>query len=165
MKQLTLIRHAKSSWDEIGLADIDRPLNARGRRDAPEMGRRLKALGFVPDVVLVSSAKRTQQTALALWIALGIEPRSRIEPALYMAGTTAMLELIEATSAAVSHLVLIGHNPGLTALAKRLGATSIENIPTAGMVRFHVDAERWSALDFERIEWIDFDYPKRVRPR
>ncbi len=165
MKQLTLIRHAKSSWDGIGVADIDRPLNDRGRRDAPEMGRRLKALGFAPDVVLVSSARRTQETALALWIALGLEPRSRIEPLLYMAGTSAMLDVIRATDAAVAHLVLVGHNPGLTALANRLGAKPIDNIPTAGVVRFLIDSDRWSPLDLARVQWIDFDYPKRVHER
>jgi phosphohistidine phosphatase len=126
------------------------------------MGRRLGRSGFYPDLVLVSPALRTRQTAQALWAAMGTAPRSEIEPALYMAGSRELLELIQASDAGVVHLALIGHNPGLTALANQLGARSIDNIPTAGIVQFQIDSDRWSPLELNQVQWIDFDFPKQA---
>lgn len=159
MKYLTLIRHAKSSWDSPGLADIGRPLNGRGQRDAPEMGRRLEHIGFAPDLVLVSPALRARQTAEAILGALGTKPPLRVDETLYMAGRAALLDIIRA-NAAVGHLVLVGHNPGLTLLANHLGACDLDNIPTAGIVRFAVQGKHGD-IERDALRVLDFDYPKR----
>ena len=116
MHQLLLLRHAKSSWDDKTLADRDRPLNPRGQRTAASMRGVLRELGLAPDLVLVSPARRTQQTLEALepW-----DEAPLIEPvdALYLATAAQMLSVLHAVPETVRSTMLIGHNPGLHDLA------------------------------------------------
>ena len=162
MKILTLIRHAKSSWNDPDLPDIERPLNARGRTDAPKMGRRLAATGFRPDLVLSSPAKRARRTAKAIVRELQDGVTLSIEPALYLAEPDEMLALIRQLGASLSHVALVGHNPGLTDLARVLGASSIDNVPTGGVVRFELDVDDWRDVVPAKVRLIDFDYPKKA---
>jgi len=119
MRQLLLLRHAKSSWDDPGQSDHARPLNARGRRAAAGVRTALRELGLLPDVVLVSSARRTLQTldALAPWDETPI-----IEPmdGLYLATAPQILTVIHNVSDTVRSLMLVGHNPGMHELALQL---------------------------------------------
>ena len=119
MRQLLLLRHAKSSWEDASLADHARPLNARGQLAAAAMRRVMQGLGLQPDLVLVSSARRTMQTLEALepW-----DETPLIEPmdGLYLAGAEQMLKVLRDTAETVRSVLLVGHNPGLHELAVML---------------------------------------------
>lgn len=119
MRQLLLLRHAKSSWDDPRLPDHARPLNARGRRNAVAMGEAMRELGLAPDVVLVSSARRTLQTLEAL---APIEGPPLVEPmdALYLAHWVGLLEALRNVRETTRSVMLVGHNPGMHELAMAL---------------------------------------------
>ena len=157
MRQLLLLRHAKSSWDDPGLSDHARPLNARGRRAAAAMAAAMRDLGLAPEVVLVSSARRTLQTLEAL---TPFEDGALVEPmdSLYLAPWTRLLEAIQAAPATARSLLLIGHNPGLHELAVALaGAEALarggpdarrlaEAYPTGALAEFTIAAS-WRGLE------------------
>jgi len=151
MRQLLLLRHAKSSWDDPALSDHARPLNARGRRAAAAMARALREDEVRPEVVLVSSARRTLQTLEALGIA-----GARVEPtdALYLAPWGDLLEAIRALPPAAGSALLVAHNPGLHELALALAGDAAEappgdrlqeGYPTGMLAEFALDGD-WSAL-------------------
>lgn len=150
MRRLLLLRHAKSDWPE-GVADLDRPLNERGHRDAPAIGRAFAANDFVPDRVLVSPAMRTRQTweLIAPLLAPGTEVR--IEEALYAADAGTLLQCVRTTPPAVETLLLIGHNPGLETLARSFAKSGDSDAirrlhkkyPTAGLSVIELPVDRW----------------------
>lgn len=162
MRRLTLIRHAKSSHQDPGLDDFDRPLNARGRRDAPEMGRRLAAANARPDLIVSSPAERAARTSEAIAEPLGYAA-SRIvfDRALYLASSGGMLEVTRALDDGSPHAALVGHNPGLTEFVNVLSDAAIENVPTSGIVRLELDVDHWREAGPGCAKLIDFDYPKR----
>ena len=152
MRQLLLLRHAKSSWDDPGLSDHARPLNARGRRAAVAIAGAMRDLRLSPDLVLVSSARRTLQTLEAL---TPFEDNALVEPmdALYLAPASALLEGVRKVPETVRSVLLIGHNPGLHEVALALaggeaaaagspGAAGrlAEGFPTAALAEFTVAA-------------------------
>ncbi|CAA9210348.1 MAG: Phosphohistidine phosphatase SixA [uncultured Acetobacteraceae bacterium] len=152
MRQLLLLRHAKSSWDDPGLSDHARPLNARGRRAAAAIAGAMRDLRLSPDLVLVSSARRTLQTLEAL---TPFEDNALVEPmdALYLAPASALLEGVRKVPETVRSVLLIGHNPGLHEVALALaggeaaaagspGAAGrlAEGFPTAALAEFTVAA-------------------------
>ncbi len=155
MRQLLLLRHAKSSWDEPHLSDHARALNMRGRHAAAAMAHEMRRLGLLPDLVLVSSARRTLQTLAALepW-----DEPPRIEPmdALYLAPASDLLEVLRSASPTSRCVLLVGHNPGLHDLALLLAganaATTDKQVqrlaggyPSGTLSEFSV-AVPWSAL-------------------
>ena len=155
MRQLLLLRHAKSSWDDPQLSDHARPLNVRGRQAAVAMAGAMRDLGLLPDVVLVSSARRTLQTLEALepW-----DETPLIEPmdALYLAPAAELLEVLRRAAPAARSLLLLGHNPGLHDLAMLLAgahaATTDAQVrrlaasyPSGALAEFAVAAP-WSEL-------------------
>ncbi len=149
MRQLLLLRHAKSSWDDAAQPDHARPLNARGRAAAAAMRTTLRSLGLVPDVVLVSSARRTLQTldALAPWDETPIiEPMDQ----LYLATPAQMLRIVARVSETVRSLMIVGHNPGIHDLALGLagghGASSNGNTGTGNIGRQLADGFPTGAL-------------------
>ena len=161
MKRLTLIRHAKSSWKDSAVDDFDRPLNKRGERDAPEMGRRLAAAGFAPDLIVTSPARRAAETARE--IARRIDyPKDaiRLEEDLYLASAGKLLDFVQALDDALSEVALVGHNPGLTELCNQLGGLRIDNLPTAGVVQLELDARSWSEAGARGARLLLFDSPK-----
>ena len=161
MKQLILIRHAKSSWDDLSARDFDRELNERGRYDAPIMGRRLAERALVPDAFLISSSQRTRSTAYLMAEQFGF-PAEEIElkNELYLASPSTMLKLIRHTPDHVQRLALLAHNPGITELTNQLARTCIHNIPTCGVAILEMSIESWSEAG-SRTQLLDFDYPKR----
>lgn len=164
MKTLILVRHAKSSWKDRSLADRDRPLNKRGKRDAPEMGRRLAARGGAPDLVVSSPAVRALTTARVIAEALGYPVSEIVEDErAYMASAEGLLDVIHGLDDGFDRVFLFGHNPGFTELVNHLSEEEIENVPTCGVVEFRVAAERWADLVPMLVQRIDFDYPKRLR--
>ena len=157
MRQLLLLRHAKSSWDDPSLADHARPLNARGRRAATAMAAAMRDLGLSPDVVMVSSARRTLQTLEAI---SPFADSPLIEPMddLYLAPWPRMLDLLRDAPETARSVMLIGHNPGLHDLALALagpaamaGASAsaarrmAESFPTCALAEFMV-ATPWRGL-------------------
>jgi phosphohistidine phosphatase len=147
VKFLTIVRHAKSSWKEPSLSDFDRPLNRRGKADAPEMGRRLAARGIRPDLVVTSPARRARKTAKIMAKEMGLgKDEIRRDGAIYGAELTSLVELVTGFDEEAGHVMLVGHNPGLTDLAEYLSGEPFGNIPTGGVVGLEFDIGTWSDL-------------------
>lgn len=148
-KTLTLIRHAKSSWKFTDLSDHDRPLNGRGRRDAPRMGERLLARGFAPDLMLVSTAVRARATAAVIAQACSIEDRVRSKKRLFHADPDDMLHLViradHAAAGLLRHVAVVAHNPGLTRLLEWWTGAGIDNLPTCGVATVEISGESFDA--------------------
>jgi phosphohistidine phosphatase len=154
MKQLLLLRHAKSSWDDPALADFDRPLAPRGRKAAPRMGRELAARGWLPQSVLSSPAARTRETWSLVAAELPGAASATFPKALYMATPERLLTKVRKTPESVTALLLIGHNPGLEELAALLASEDSDpralkrlatKFPTAALARFQFDS-KWAEL-------------------
>lgn len=142
MKTLLVLRHAKSSWTESGLDDHDRPLDPRGAHDAPAVGRRLVERGLVPDRVLSSTAVRAVSTAELVAATCGDAlPIDALE-SLYLADPAAYLEAVRERGGEAERLLLVGHNPGLTALVTRLTG-ACERMPTAALAVVEFDVADW----------------------
>jgi phosphohistidine phosphatase len=122
MPTLMLLRHAKSDWDDAKLGDHDRPLSGRGRKDAPRLGRHLRAKKWEPELVLCSTSLRTRETWDLVAPELKSKPQVYFERALYLAAWPQLLSAVQATSEKVRALMLIGHNPGMEQLAAQLTA-------------------------------------------
>jgi len=163
MKYLALLRHAKSSWKNADLDDFDRPLNERGKRDAPMMGRRLQARGVRPSLIVSSPAKRARQTArlVAQAINYPVEFLQR-EAELYLADPGTILAAIAAQEDSFGSIVVCGHNPGMTDLANRLTNSRIDNVPTCGIVGMEADIQHWKEIMDAEWRLVYFDYPKRI---
>jgi len=164
MKQLILVRHAKSSWSDPGMRDFDRPLNERGERNAPEMGARLRAAGRVPQMIIASGARRAWSTARLMAAELDY-PVADIEviDALYEAPVNIWLGLIRGLPAHLDRVMMVGHNPGITELVNKLCPDArIENMPTCGVFCFEHGGADWGGVGSRRAHAWDFDYPKRV---
>ena len=148
MKRLTLVRHAKSSWKNAALADSDRPLSGRGKQDAPHMGAFLASQGIVPDIILASPARRARKTAQLLAAAIpAAAGRILLDPALYEASAEALLERVRALDETWQHVMLVGHNPGLTDLANSLASAWLDNIPTCGVLVADLAINTWRTAD------------------
>ncbi len=151
MKILTLLRHAKSGWDDPVSRDFDRPLNPRGRRAARTVGREMKAQGLVFDLVLASLARRVIETLDEVESAYGpLEPD--FDERLYLAAEPTLLEIVRDTPDEVGRLLLVGHNPGLEELALRLSRRDSDPLraevavkyPTGTLVEIELPVDRWS---------------------
>lgn len=163
MKRLLICRHAKSSWSQSDLRDFDRPLNQRGERDAPEMGRRLAARGLQPELICASPAARALATAHHYAQQLGYPVEQiRTNAVQYAANVPVMLQLVQAIEAAVEVLMVVGHNPESTALANVLGALMIDNIPTSGIVGLDFAVDSWQQVAPGKGSLVFFDYPKNT---
>lgn len=143
-RQLVLLRHAKSSWSHPERADHDRPLNARGRRQAPLVGAWLDEHACRPDLVLCSSARRARETVEALGEAATWDVAVRLEQDLYLAEPEGILELVAWLGDTATCLLVVGHNPGLSTLASRLAGREIA-LRTACLARFEMSGP-WTDL-------------------
>jgi len=162
MKLLSLVRHAKSSWKHSHLGDFERPLNKRGERDAPRMGRRFASVEPPPDLILSSPARRAARTAQLIGEAIGYDAgRIRFDRALYLATPAEMLGVIQALDDRLVHVALVAHNPGLTDLCDVLARAEIDNVPTCGIVRMSLAIDSWRGASQKCGTLLDFDYPKR----
>jgi phosphohistidine phosphatase len=167
VKRLTVVRHAKSSSHDDTLADHERPLAERGERDAPRMGERLRVRGEYPDSILTSSAKRALATAELIARAIGYPPQAlRIEPALYLADAQTILDVVGSQDDVLDHLMIVGHNPGLTDLIDLLVPDlRLDNLPTSGIVAIDSTARRWAELGSPNASVAYVDYPKKHKER
>lgn len=162
LRSLTLIRHAKSSWNHPELADFDRPLNQRGLKNAPMMGRRLAAANYRADVIISSPAKRAITTAESIAAQIGFDPDDITQnPLVYGAGLGALTEVIRGIDNRIRHAVLVGHNPGITQLCNFLGDPGIDNLPTCGIARMEFDARNWEDVSRQQGRLVELDYPRK----
>ena len=162
MKTLTIVRHAKSSWNHPGLSDRERPLNKRGERDAPLMGQRVREQGIRPSLILSSPATRAWTTAriIAAAITYPLEFLQR-EKSLYHASVAAILDVIVAQDPGFNSLMVVGHNPGLTDFANYLSPGLTNNLPTAGVVSVEIEQDDWDLFARPPTKLLLHDYPKK----
>ena len=156
MIRLVLVRHAKSDWGDPGLDDHDRPLNDRGMRDAPRMAARLAASGFRPDVILSSTAVRARTTAEAF--AAELRAALSLDPELYGAPASSILEAAAATGAPA--VVVVAHDPGMSALAARLSDDGIAHMPTCAVATFTWTQDDWDVATAVAPDTWTFDAPR-----
>jgi phosphohistidine phosphatase len=162
---LTLVRHAKSCWDNPQLTDYRRPLNARGQNDLSGIAQRFaQQLALIaPMRILSSGATRTQITAKALHAALPTAPELVIDDGLYEATPETLLRIVQGQSMEYRHIVLVGHNPGLESLLTRVTGETLTKFPTGAIasMSLHVPEWRWLSSDKATLDW--FDTPKQHR--
>jgi len=162
MKTLYLVRHAKSSWEDPFQDDFDRPLNKRGRNDAPRMGKRLKERDIHPELLLSSPAERALSTCTIIAGKIG-HPLQNIltDRSLYHASEEELLSVVHAFNDGNDTVMVFAHNPGLTDFANRLSRELVtDNIPTCGVVGLRFQVQSWKEVDWEKGEVLLFDYPK-----
>ena len=161
MKTLTLVRHAKSSWKDTGLRDRDRPLNKRGERDAPMMGKRIVEAGIRPSLIISSPAVRAWKTAKVIAREIGYPTEFlQREDELYLASLDSLLDVVAAQETGFHNLMLVGHNPGLTDFANFLSPGLTGNVPTAGVVSVKINQDDWLLYERPGTELIYYDFPK-----
>jgi phosphohistidine phosphatase len=163
LKRLTLLRHAKSSWENPDLNDFERPLNKRGQRDASLMGRYLAERGVRFDLLLVSPATRARMTAEAIAEQLKIDrDRLTFNEHIYQATLSELVALLQTIADDRQNVLLVGHNPGITDLANFLVAGRLENIPTCGAFSVELQVHSWKQLDRGAARLLFYDYPKGI---
>lgn len=162
-KTLILVRHAKSSWQHPELADIDRPLNKRGRRDAPRMGQWLAARDDGPELILSSPANRAHTTARHFAAALSMDPEAiEVEQDLYFSGTGGMLRTLERVDDRFDRVMMTGHNPVMTQLLNALTRADVWNMPTCAVAIIRFDMPSWGLVDSTAGELVDYQTPKQL---
>lgn len=162
MKRLFLIRHAKSSWSDPDLRDFDRPLNKRGKHDAPVMARRLAKKGTAPDFILTSPARRALKTAKIIAAEVGYpKGKIRTDDAIYLADVPTLTNVIRKIDDVHKRVFLFGHNPGLTMLAFYLTGYQVDNIPTCGIFSINFETSSWQDVGEGNGKVAFFDYPKK----
>jgi phosphohistidine phosphatase len=161
VRRLTLMRHADAQWKDPAIPDFERPLNRRGIAEAEAMARRLAGLMLVPDLVIASPARRTQQTGEVLARELALRPRNiRHDEALYLARPQDILAIVQATGPRVPHLLIIGHNPGISDLARQLALDyEMQGLATAAMCSITFDVHVWSAVGPETSTAVQCEAP------
>ena len=161
-RTLYLVRHAKSSWDNPALDDFDRPLNERGKRDAPKMAKRMKERELAPDLLYSSPAKRAHKTCLEFATVLGIPDAAILtDKDLYHADEETLLCKIRQLKKKNDEVMLFGHNPGLTGFANLLTAEWIDNIPTTGVIGIRFKVDSWKDIAPGTGKILFFDFPKK----
>jgi phosphohistidine phosphatase len=142
------MRHGDAQWKDPEVADFARPLNRRGNNESEAMGRRLAELTLVPELIIASPARRAQQTGEIVARELALLPRSiRFEEVLYLAGAQEILRLARTIGPRVPHLMIIGHNPGISELANLLAPNAdVGGLATAAFCTLTFDTDQWPAV-------------------
>lgn len=161
MKTLLLLRHAKSSWDDPELQDFERPLNQRGRRAAPLIGRFMRQEGFVPDLILCSPAERARQTIALIIEAAHLEGELRYDERIYEASAESLFEVVSQAEDRFAVLLLVGHNPGMEDLLLLLSGET-QHMPTAALAAITFDTEKWSKIKEHKGHLESLTTPKEL---
>ena len=161
MKSILIVRHAKSSWDLSTPNDIDRPLNERGKKDAPAAAKRLVKKGITIDAFISSPAKRAKRTAKFFITEYGLDKDDIIiVPELYEAHSSVFYEVIGNLNDTYDTVAIFSHNPGVTEFVNLLTEVKIDNMPTCGVFAVQADISNWEQFkEAEKKFWF-FDYPK-----
>lgn len=162
MKTIFFIRHAKSSWADMSIRDINRPLNKRGLRDAPFMAKMLKGKGVQIDAIVSSPANRAFTTATYFAKAFDMKDSDIIvKKEIYEAYTDEILDVVRGLSDDFQTVLFFGHNPGFTSLANMFTNDYIANVPTCGISKIESSATKWKDLSPDNGKLVDFYYPKQ----
>lgn len=145
MKTLYLLRHAKSSWENINSADFDRPLNARGLQAAPLVGAHIFERRFTVDSIVSSPAKRAKQTAILIKKSARVQGEIKYDERIYEASPSRLLEVVSEIEDDERAILLVGHNPGLEGFIKTLTG-KIVAMPTAALAVIDLNVEKWSEI-------------------
>ena len=161
MKILYLIRHAKSSWKDPTLCDVERPLNKRGKRDAPVMARRLSDEGVRPDIILSSPAKRARETAKIIAEAIDYPTKKIVySEEIYQEGVEGLFTILRRSNNNLSAIFLLGHNSALTDFANCLIEKPHINLPTCGIAKIALQITSWCEISLQTGTLQFFDFPK-----
>ncbi len=164
MKKLFLIRHAKSSWKNPELEDFDRPLNKRGKNDAPLMAELLKEENMFPDLILTSPAKRAFQTAVIFADILNYSlEKIMLHKRLYEPDVDDFENVLKNITDNINTLFVISHNPGITAFNNYISDKRIDNIPTTGICQIELNIKSWKKISLDCGKILSFDYPKKYK--
>ena len=164
MRLLTLVRHAKSSWDYPELSDFERPLNDRGRRDAPRMAEHVQPLLGRPDRLVASPASRAITTARHFADVLRIDERClSVQPQIYEATEETLLALVRRLDDRDLHVMWFGHNPGFTDLAHALARCPFDDLPTCGVVQIELPVKVWQDVSEQCGRVRHHCFPKQLR--
>jgi len=162
MKTLYLVRHAKSSWKYPSLDDFERPLNKRGRKNAPFMGKILNKLKVTTDLVISSPANRAAMTARIIATAINYPLENIVySEAIYEFSEDALIGVINKIDDNVNSSMVVGHNPATNGLVNYIGDQPISNIPTCGVCCVELDISSWSNIGKNCGKICFFEYPKK----
>ena len=162
MKTLLVLRHAKSSWDDASLDDHERPLNPRGRRDAPRMGDLLRDSRLIPDVIITSDAVRAHTTAITVAEAAGYRREVVVDPQLYHANPEDIVAVLQSATASARSVMIVGHNPGLEDFVEQVTGES-HDLPTAALVQLALPIDAWRKLTLDtRATLVEMWRPKEL---
>jgi len=160
-KILYLVRHAKSSWKDESLSDINRPLNKRGQRNSPVMGKRMLEQGHLPELIIASPANRAFSTARNLARELDFdESEIVVDEDLYFSGARGMQGVLKKVDDSYSKVMMVGHNPTMTYFMNQLANTNVFNMPTCAIAIIGFDMASWAELASTEGELLGYGYPK-----
>lgn len=161
MKTLIIVRHAKSSWDNIGQDDKERPLNDRGKKDAPEMAKRLKEKGIKVAAFVSSPAKRARRTARYFAEVYGFGKKEIVlADELYEATPANFYNVVEGLKDSWDTVAIFSHNPGITSFVNSLTNVHVDNMPTCGVFAIAISTDKWNDFKDSNKQFLFFDYPK-----
>lgn len=165
MRSVLFIRHAKSSWDNAAVSDFDRPLNDRGKMDAPQMARRLLDKKIPLDSFISSPAKRARKTTSFFVEAYGLaESNVLLKAELYLPSPDVFYDVIEETANQFHHIAICSHNPAITQFVNQLtNEIRVDNVPTCGIFAVKTNISRWEDFRKAQKQFWFFDYPKNYR--
>ncbi|MFI5204535.1 MAG: SixA phosphatase family protein [Flavobacteriales bacterium] len=163
MRTLYVIRHAKSDWNDATLSDFDRPLNNRGKRDAPQMGKWLKKQNEIPDLIISSPAKRAKKTIEKIAEEIEYDEKNiHWEKNLYETNVKTWLTVVCAIDNKHTNVFLVGHNDTLTQFVNYVADAGIVNVPTCGVVKIEFNVSGWMEISFGTGNLIWFQSPKNI---
>lgn len=163
MKNLYLIRHAKSDWSDVSKSDFERGLNKKGQKAIFTMADALEERNIVPDIILSSSAKRAKLTAKGLANEIGYSGKIKYMDELYMAEPLDMISIIKEIKDKYQNVFIVGHNPETTELTDLMFDEFIDNVPTLGIVAFELPIDHWKRFKPEKARFDFFIYPKMYK--
>lgn len=161
MKTIYLIRHAKSDWNNPNLSDFDRPLNKRGKKDAPFMGKKLNSLTPNIDLIIASPAKRALETVKAICPEIDYSfDNIQFDESVYHSSYNNLNSIVNNLNNELNSIALVGHNPGLTNFSNYLTDNYIDNIVTSGIVKIKLDIDNWNEIVEGVGSKVFYIYPK-----
>ena len=162
VKDVCFVRHAKSSWDQAGMDDFDRPLDVRGLKDAPMMASKIREIGLVPDLIITSGANRARTTAEFFRKEFDLDKgKFIIRNEIYESTPEQVYEVIRSAPDSANFIFVFGHNPTFTWIANHISGVSIDNVPTCGVVHVQSIITSWKKFKPEHAGFIGFHYPKQ----
>lgn len=165
-KTLILVRHAKSSWKDATLNDIERPLNKRGTKDASKMGKYLYKEGIIPDAIFSSPGLRALTTARLLCVELGMKPTDiKVRENLYTFKSEELFHSLRVIKNKYDTVMIIGHNPAITNITNYFSGSEINNVPTCGVVVLKFSLVSWDEINKKKAKLKSYFYPKKLWKR